>query len=107
MTSFEPAYSYATPQATPRRHKRKVDDIPKGDEISYHKRRQEHKLHSEIHNHTIALLMNSLKSLSEQKNRSKLQESPSNHDILEETGDKEFTYKQNPYWPVISKEKRI
>lgn len=67
------------------------------------KRCQQHKIHSELHQNTIDLMMNSQKILQEQERMHKLYdgEVSMHEDInMHETKD---SFKQRPFWPVINK----
>ncbi|CUM55709.1 unnamed protein product [Debaryomyces tyrocola] len=67
------------------------------------KRCQQHKIHSELHQNTIDMMMKSQKILQEQERLHKLynEDNPMHEDIVnDETKD---NYKQRPFWPIINK----
>lgn len=85
-------------------HKRKrsenMDPVPylKGHENT--KKCQQHKIHTESHNNTIQMLMNSQKMLQEQE---RLQKVYGDQDIVQDEEETKECFTQKPFWPVINK----
>lgn len=67
------------------------------------KRCQPHKIHSELHQNTIDLMMKSQKILQEQERLRKLYDGESSMHEDMETSETKDSFKQRPFWPIINK----
>ncbi|CUM54547.1 uncharacterized protein AC631_02256 [Debaryomyces fabryi] len=67
------------------------------------KRCQSHKIHSEVHQNTIDLMMKSQKILQEQERLHKLYHDDNSMHENTNTNDMIDSFKQRPFWPVLNK----